>query len=117
MKKNRKPRNRHTQIYPTAFGKSAKTTVEEKKAFLKTNGIGTAGNPQGKKIHNIQKLTQFIELINACYHAKKLTQFLKFETKHRQQKRRGKKWSYMNFKFPKDKEKIKYLQTIYLIRS
>ena len=93
--------------------------MKEKKAFLKTNGIGTVGNPQGKNIHSIQKLTQFIELINACYHSKKLTQFLNFETKHRQQKRskKKKKWSYMNFKFPKDKEKIKYLQTIYLIRS
>ena len=89
---------------------------EGKKSIL-TNGIGTVENPQGKKIHSIQKLTQFIELINACYHSKKLTEFLKFETKHRQQKQsKKKKWSYMNFKFPKDKERIKYLQTIYLIR-
>ena len=65
--------------------------MKEKKAFLKTNGIGTVENPQGKKIHSIQKLTQFIELINACYHSKKLTEFLKFETKHRQQKQSKKK--------------------------
>lgn len=65
--------------------------MKEKKAFLKTNGIGTVENLQGKKIHSIQKLTQFIELINACYHSKKLTQFLKFETKHRQQKQSKKK--------------------------